>query len=165
MKKSVIALAMVLALGAGTAAVVSAHGWNGGGPGYGYGMMNGGGPGYGMMNGGYGMMRGGYGMMGNGYGMRNGGYGMRGFNGRTDADDANYNKFLDQTTDLRKSIAVDRAELNALMAGDNPDPKRVRELSANIVDNQEKIAEMARSANVDGGAGYFCNGPGFGRRN
>jgi len=145
MKKSVIALAMVLGLGAGTAAVVSAHGWNDGGPGYG------------MMNGGYGMMRG-------GYGMRNGGYGMRGNYARPDGDDANYQKFIEQTADLRKSIAVDRAELNALMAGDNPDPKRVRELTGNIVDNQEKLAEIARSTDVDEGAGFPCNGPGYGRR-
>lgn len=140
MKKSVIALAMVLGLGAGTAAVVSAHGWNGDGPGYG--MMNGG-----------------------GYGMMRGGYGMRGYNGRADVNDADYQKFAEQTAGLRKSIAVDRAELNALMAGDNPDAKRVRELTANIVDNQEKMGEIARTNDVGGGTGFPCNGPGYGRRN
>lgn len=140
MKKSVIALAMILALGAGTAAVVGAHGWNGGGHAYGYGMMNGG-----------------YNMMGNDYG-------MRGYKGRIDADDANYNKFLGQTADLRKNITIDRAELNALFAGDNPDAKRVRELTANITDNQEKLAKIARSVDVDTDTGFYCNGPRFDHR-
>lgn len=134
MKKSVIALAMVMALGIGTAVTVSAHGWNGNGRGYG--MMNG----------------------GNGYGMMRGGYGMMGYYGRPDVDDTNYKKFIEQTTDLRKSIAVDRAELNALMAGQNPDAKQVRALTENLVTNQDKLDEIARSANIDEAGAFNCYG-------
>jgi hypothetical protein len=104
-----------------------------------------------------------------GYGPGGGCGGMRGWGGGSsdsaNVSDADYKKFIDETSVLRKSIAVDRAELDALMAGKEPDAKRVRELTATIVDNQEKVAEIARAANISGpGAGGFgCNGPqGFG---
>lgn len=103
-----------------------------------------------------------------GYGPGGGGCGMRGMMGggyNANVSDADYQKFLDETSALRKSIAVDRAELDALMAGKEPDPKRVRDLTATIVDNQEKVAEIARKANISGpGTGGFgCDGPrGFG---
>jgi hypothetical protein len=111
MKKSIIALTMVLALGLGIAAVNAQA----------RGHMNGGGYGYGMMSGSYGM----------------------------DANDADVKKFLDETAVVRKAIAMDRAELNALMAGTNPDPKLARELSGTIVDNQEKLSGAARVAGLD----------------
>ncbi|RJX19725.1 MAG: zinc resistance protein [Desulfobulbus sp.] len=102
-----------------------------------------------------------------GYGPGGGGCGMRGWGGGYSANvnDADYKKFLDDTAALRKTIAVDRAELDALMAGKEPDAKRVRELTATIVDNQEKVAEIAREANISGPGtgGQLCNGPrGFG---
>lgn len=99
---------------------------------------------------------GGYGP-GGGYGMgcRGGGY-----SANANVSDADYKKFLDESAPLRKTIAVDRAELDALMAGKEPDAKRVRELTASIVDSQEKVAEMARAANIDGPGcgGMSCNG-------
>ncbi len=101
-----------------------------------------------------------------GYGPGN--CGMRGWGGggySANVSDADYKKFIDETSALRKSIAVDRAELDALMAGKDPDSNKVRELTATIVDNQEKVAEIARASNIAGpGAGGFgCNGPrGFG---
>ena len=58
----------------------------------------------------------------------------RGWNSNP-VDDPAFSKFLEETADVRKEIAVDRAELNALMAGENPDPQRVRDLTANITDN------------------------------
>ena len=99
-----------------------------------------------------------------GYGGPGGGCGMRGWGGggnSANVSDADYKKFMDETAVLRKTIAVDRAELDALMAGKEPDAKRVRELTGSIVDNQEKVAEIARAANINGpGAGGFgCNGP------
>lgn len=106
---------------------------------------------------------GGYGP-GGGYGMGMGmgmGMGCRGGAASANVSDADYKKFMDETAPLRKTIAMDRAELDALMAGKEPDAKRVRELTASIVDNQEKVAEVARASNIDapgpGGAG--CNGP------
>ncbi|MCL7487014.1 MAG: hypothetical protein M8357_02425 [Desulfobulbaceae bacterium] len=63
-------------------------------------------------------------------------------------NDPVFTKFLDETADIRKEIALDRAELNALMAGENPDAKRVRELTASIAGNQEKLAEIARASDI-----------------
>lgn len=95
-----------------------------------------------------------------------GGCGMRGWGySAANVSEADYKKFMDETSALRKSIVVDRAELDALMAGKDPDPNKVRALTATIVDNQEKVAEIARASNIAGpGAGGFgCNGPrGFG---
>lgn len=97
-----------------------------------------------------------------GYGPGGGcGMGCRGGGYSANVSDADYKKFMDETAVLRKTIVVDRAELDALMAGKEPDAKRVRELTASIVDNQEKVAEVARAANIDGpvpGA-FGCNGP------
>jgi zinc resistance-associated protein len=144
MKKSIIAVAMVVAVGLGFSAI-SAFAWNCGGPGGCYGR----------------------------------GYGKTG--AAVEYNEADYQKFMEQTADVRKSIVGDRAELNALMAGENPDPKRVRELTESMVTSQEKLAEMARAANIDApiargfgpgncaGAGRGCNegncaGPGPGYR-
>lgn len=89
------------------------------------------------------------------------GYGPRGWSGanETPVDAEAYQKFMDETAQLRKSIAVDRAELNAILAGPEPDPGKVSELTARIVDNQEALAKIARSANIDAGpgAGYGPN--------
>ena len=59
---------------------------------------------------------------------------------------------------------MDRAELSALLAGENLDTYRARELSAQIADNQQKLAELA-SANGFGGPGNRggCGGPRNGR--
>jgi hypothetical protein len=97
-----------------------------------------------------------------GYGPGN--CGMRGMMGggySANVSDADYQKFIDETSALRKTIAVDRAELDALMAGTAPDAKRVRELTGSIVDNQEKVAEIARAANINGpgAGGFLCDGP------
>ncbi|MDW7773329.1 MAG: hypothetical protein SCH71_10605 [Desulfobulbaceae bacterium] len=104
------------------------------------------------------------------------GYGMRGWSGSTDAQvsDADYQKFRTETAQIRKSIAMDRAELNAIMAGSDPDSKKAAELTGRIVDNKEALAEIARSANINigrgfgpgicGGPGADCPGPGYGGR-
>ncbi len=81
-------------------------------------------------------------------------------------DDPAFAKFLEQTVDIRKAIAIDRAELNALMAGENPDPQRVRDLTATIADNQEKLSEIARASDLGVPApGKYggCGGPRSGR--
>lgn len=131
MKKSIVALTMVLSLGLSISAV-SAYAWYGGGPGGGYGP------------------RGGYGV---------------------NVDDAAYQKFMDETAQIRKDLAVDRAEMNALMAGANPDPAKVREIAGRLTDNREKLAGLARAAKIDGPAGFGHgrglglneNCPGYGR--
>jgi len=126
MKKSIIALTIVLTMGLGITAV-SAFAWYCNGPGGGYG---------------------------------------RGWSGANEAPVSAeaYKKFMDETAQLRKSLAVDRAELDAIMAGPGPDPKKVAELQGRIVDNQEALAEIARTSNIDAGPGSgYCPGPGYGR--
>lgn len=54
-------------------------------------------------------------------------------------------KFLAETKGIRIQIAADQAELNALMAGPNPDSARVRELSESIAKNQIAIQDMSGS--------------------
>lgn len=82
------------------------------------------------------------------------------------ASDPAFTKFLEDTADIRKEIAIDRAELDAIMAGENPDPARVRELSTTIADNQEKLSEFARVNGIGApgvGAGGGCGNRGAGR--
>lgn len=130
MKKSILALTMVVSLGLSLSAV-SAYAWYGGGPGGGYGP------------------RGGYGV---------------------NVDEAAYKKFMDETAQIRKALTVDRAEMQALMAGTDPDPAKVREVAERMTDNREKLAGFAREANIDApyGFGYGPNpdcrgyGRGFG---
>ena len=73
--------------------------------------------------------------MNNGYGMMNG----------SGAIDAGSQKFLDETKEIRVTIAADQVELNALVAGQNPDSTRVRELSTNIATNQLALEEKSRA--------------------
>ena len=81
------------------------------------------------------------GPMGSGYGMMYG----------SGATDAASQKFLDETKAARLAIAADQAELSAIVAGPNPDSKRVRELSENIATNQLVLEEKSRSYGYGGG--------------
>ena len=67
---------------------------------------------------------------------------------RGDSDDTAYQNFQKETTDLRAGLAADMAEMNALMAGTNPDAKRVRALSESISAKQSQLAEIARKDNI-----------------
>ena len=60
-------------------------------------------------------------------------------------NDAESQKYFTETKDIRVEIAADRAELNALMAGQNPDSKRVRELSESIAENQFTLQEKSQA--------------------
>ena len=76
-----------------------------------------------------------------GYGMMQGG-----------AYDANVSQqFLDETKDLKIRIAADQAEFNALMAGSNPDSKRIRELSQSIAADRLELRNKYRTAGYGGG--------------
>jgi len=141
MKK--ILLISVLALGLATAGLVYAHG---GGYGYGGGNNMMGGGGYGMMGNGYGGM--GQGMM-DGYGC-NGGYNYGsnadgfGPNGRQNGwNNANNQKFLDETVQLRREMNDKRFEYHESLR----DPKITRAqlavLEKAIIDLRYKIAEKA----------------------
>lgn len=53
--------------------------------------------------------------------------------------------FYDNTATLRATLAADQAELDALMVGDNPDPKRARALSESISKSQDELRRQAGS--------------------
>lgn len=142
MKKTIIALALVLAAGFSMTST-SAFAW---GNGYGHG----GGHGYGH-SGGHGYGHGG----GHGYGHRMGGC-TGGFYNNAAYNNADYQAFMKETADLRSEIAADRAELSALMRSDNPNTERVRELTRSISDKENTLADMARDQNI------AFNGHGYG---
>ncbi len=148
MKKTIITLVLVAASAVALMST-NALAWNNWGRG-GCAMGNGG---YGM-RGGYGMMGGGYGMMGRGYARMNNYY-------QGNIDDTAYQAFQQDTADIRTSLSADIAEMNAIMAGANPDAQRVRALSENISTKQNQLAEAARKNNIrlvgNGGNGWYCN--------
>jgi len=86
------------------------------------------------------------GMYGNGYGNYNG----AGYNNGA------YQSFMSDTQSLRSSISADRAELNALMAGTNPDPKEAGRLSEQISPSEIEMRNKAQEYRVSGvgGMGY-----------
>ena len=91
--------------------------------------------------------------------------GFAGWNSNPASDPA-FTKFLEDTAEIRKEIAIDRAELDAIMAGENPDPARVRELSTIIAENQETLSEIARANDIGApgvGAGGGCGNRGGAR--
>lgn len=142
MKKSIFALALVLAIGMGLNAADAFARCGGGGYNQGRGYHQGG-----------------------GYG------GNCIFAGAQ--NNPEHQKFLEATKELRASLAADRGEFRALMAGQNPDPARARALSENIFKTRAELAEKAREMNVTwnrkgagagNGPGAGCNGPGNGPR-
>jgi hypothetical protein len=97
---------------------------------------------------------------GHGYGhggrMHGNGYNQPGYNNEA------YQSFINDTQALRSSIAADRAELNALMAGTNPDPKRARQLSEQISKSENELRAKARESNITGrGPGMMGYGNGW----
>ncbi len=73
-----------------------------------------------------------------------------GYNNQAAANQGDYASFYKDTQALRVSISGDRAELNALMAGPNPDPKKARTLAENITKTQAQIRAKALEYNVSG---------------
>ena len=54
--------------------------------------------------------------------------------------------FAEETKELRKELAVKRSERRALMHQDNPDEKRVAQLTGEIYDLDNTMAEKAKAA-------------------
>lgn len=90
-----------------------------------------------------------------------GGYGG-GWNNTGGYNMGAYQTFSNDTQALRSSIAADRAELNALMAGTNPYPKRARQLSEQISKSENDLRTKAREYNIAGiGPGMMGYGNGI----
>ena len=138
MKKTLLAVLVALTVGfAGYQIAGADPGWGGGmgGPGYGNGYCQ------------------------NYYGGPGGGQGL-------DKETiAKRNKFFDETTDLRKQLVVKRAELKALMHQDNPDEKKVANLTGEMFDLRNQLRKKAEESGIQGGFGLnYCDGPGMGHR-
>jgi hypothetical protein len=158
MKKSIIFSCLIIIL---TAGLVYAHGngWGGGQQGQmrGPGMMGGGyggqmmGPG--MMGGGYGGPMMGPGMRGGGYGGQMMGPGMMGGNfgscpcgawfGQNYQNNDAYQKFMDDTVDLRKELNNKRFEYSEMMRNPNASPEDRSSLEKEIFNLQQQLQEKA----------------------
>lgn len=76
-----------------------------------------------------------------------------------------FDKFFDDTQDLRKQIAVKRAEKQALMRSTNPDPAALSKVTGELFDLQSAMRQKAEEAGVTaymGPRGMGGNGPGMG---
>jgi Spy/CpxP family protein refolding chaperone len=70
----------------------------------------------------------------------------------------------DEVRAIQKEIITDQTELSALVAGGNPDPKRVRELSESIADKQLVLDDKYRTSGYGNGQHWTRNnmmGPGM----
>ncbi|MEW6221590.1 MAG: periplasmic heavy metal sensor [Thermodesulfobacteriota bacterium] len=68
--------------------------------------------------------------------------------------------FLAETVELRRTLAVKRAELAALMAGDSPDPARAGGLQGEVFDLESQLQQAATDAGLPAWGGGDCPGPG-----
>ena len=70
-------------------------------------------------------------------------------------------KFMNDTVQLRKDMAIKKAEKRALMISDNPDSKRVSQLTGELFDLREQLHSKAEESGLENGMG-FGRGPGMG---
>ena len=71
----------------------------------------------------------------------------------------NRTKFFDETVDLRKSLAVKKAETAAVMSHEKPDEKRAGQLAGEIFELRNEMRTRAAAAGINSDGGYFCDGP------
>ena len=74
-------------------------------------------------------------------------------------------KFLSETTELRKKMHAKRTELNAVLSSETPDEKKAARLSEELFDLREQMRKRADEAGLSKkgfGPGY-CGGPGSGQ--
>lgn len=88
--------------------------------------------------------------------VRDGGYGYCGeyYDGDNRKDNATLEKFRSETNDIRKSIVVKKSELRALLRQDNPDEKRVAQLSGEVFDLETELNEKATDKGITGRSNY-----------
>lgn len=97
--------------------------------------------------------------------------GQYGYNRSLQIDDKARDAFLTETVELRKALAVKKAEKRALMLNDNPDPKKVADITGEIFELREKLQAKAQERGIDqpgygrGPGSCGCDGPGSGPRN
>jgi len=106
---------------------------------------------------------------GHGGGMGGGGCQGQGIAARADLDDATkaeYEKFVENTQDLRKDVFVKRAKIKALMNAAEPDADKIGVLSGEIFELRAAMRAQAKEAGLSDvigtGKGQGC-GDGEGR--
>ncbi len=80
------------------------------------------------------------------------------------ATQAKIDAFRAETTELRKQMAMKRAEKQALMANQNPDPQAIARVEGELFDLHTEMQSRAREAGVPamGGRGGNYGGMGMG---
>ena len=71
---------------------------------------------------------------------------------------AKYDAFMTDTVELRKEIAVKRAEKRAVMRSQNPDPDQAAQLTRELLELRAQMMAKADEAGVDFGPGRGCAG-------
>jgi hypothetical protein len=66
------------------------------------------------------------------------------------APSGDYERFLDETADLRKDLAAKGAKYDALMARPDPDPIRISRLTQQIFDIQRQLQEKSQEYGTSG---------------
>ncbi|MFZ5571878.1 MAG: hypothetical protein ACOZF0_15875 [Thermodesulfobacteriota bacterium] len=72
------------------------------------------------------------------------------------ANPETHQKFLAETAPLREELAAKRGEYRAIMAQEDPDPKRAGELSREMTKLQDQIRLKALALGMPCGAGPGC---------
>ena len=75
---------------------------------------------------------------------------------------ARFKQFQDETTALRRTLAVDATELEAVLNAQNPDTAKARLLREKIFDTHQKLRDAAEKAGITGGMGCMGGGCGGG---
>jgi len=70
-------------------------------------------------------------------------------------------KFLEETTALRKEIVVKQSSYDALLLQDNPDEKKAAQLSGELFDLRTELQNKAAERGITGGFGFSGRGPGM----
>ncbi len=85
------------------------------------------------------------------------GYGGRGCyaQNQTPEQTEAFDKFMNETTDLRNKLQADNAEMRALMQQQNPDPKQARALAESMAATRDQLGAKAKELGV--------SAPGYGR--
>lgn len=72
-----------------------------------------------------------------------------------------HEKFMAETTELRKQMHTKNTELRAVMASEKPDEKKAAALSGELFDLRESMRAKAKESGLAGRGfgGYPCDGP------
>jgi len=71
-----------------------------------------------------------------------------------------HEKFMAETTELRKQMHSKKTELRAVLANEKPDEKKAARLSEDLFDLRENMRAKAKESGLSGRGmgGYFCDG-------